>query len=114
MKSLDPTPTANIEEATTTTNAPDRTFRAEKASGSLRPIAEWLAGRTSEAKLTALIVFDLLRHEYIFRREGLYAGEMGNDLLTTWKREVLDHSPSDDPREQMARGFCIGLTNLDS
>jgi hypothetical protein len=87
-------------------------FSPEKAKGELRLIAEWLTKRTRQEKLVAVLSGELLRHAEILNSEGLYNGDIANEVLNMWERELEENDPEDSPETQFVRGYCMALARI--
>jgi len=87
-------------------------FCPDRARGELRLIAEWLTKRSREEKLVAVLSGELLRHAEVLRSEGLYDGDIANEVLNTWERELEENDPDDSPETQFVRGYCMALARL--
>ena len=84
----------------------------EKAQGVLRPLLEWLESRGPDAKLTAILRWELLRCQSMFAKDGTYPGDVGQDLFDAFRRDVLVSSSADE-REHFARGFAAALRDVE-
>ena len=87
-------------------------FQPEKAKRELRLIAEWLSARTREEKLVALISDELLRHREFLSQEDLYDGDIVDEMLNAWEKELQENDPSDSPEMQFVRGYCMALNRM--
>jgi hypothetical protein len=71
------------------------------AASPVKRLTEWLAGRTMAEKVAAVVALRLqsadLQSE--LQRVGVYDGEIGDDLIGAWEREVENaHNLDDDQR----------------
>ncbi|MHC4518338.1 MAG: hypothetical protein ACYTAS_07105 [Planctomycetota bacterium] len=103
-----------VMEKKTGVEADKQGFRPEKAKGELKLIAEWLTARTRQEKLVAVLSGELLRHAHVLNNEGLYEGDIANEVLNTWEQELEENDPDDGPEMQFARGYCMALSRMSS
>jgi hypothetical protein len=102
-----------IEPEEDDSTAPD--FSPDSARGELKIIAEWLARRTPQEKLTAVLL-DTLTHGDVslsLENRDLYTGDIGRDLERAWDGDVtaLMRDPAAG-EDAVVAAYCQALSML--
>jgi hypothetical protein len=97
-------------EAPAPGSAADRLLTLDKARGELRPVARWLLDRSRPEKLMAVLSHELLKHETEIRQQGLYGGDIGNDLL--WDIEADMQAAANPPAVQGNEAAALAFVRM--
>ncbi len=68
----------------------ERRLSIEKAGNELKAVVAWLAKQPFSTKLAAVAAAELLRHQEDFKRDGVYDGKIGDDILSDWYGDVRE------------------------
>lgn len=82
---------------------------AKVTSGEVRRVVEWLLKADYRTKLAVILSHVLLTHEDEIKESGGYKGDIGNDLLSTWDKEVNNDQDKAGAQDIWISGYACGL-----